>query len=64
MTLEGDTIVKEKLSCGLENDLKIWLIFMKVDENLKIFILRDSSRESIAYKVSTKTGRKSHLSRH
>ena len=62
MTLEGDTIFKEKLTGGLENDLKIWLIFMRVVENLKIFILRDSLRESIAYKVSTKTGRKSHLS--
>ena len=62
MTLEGDTIFKEKLTGGLENDLKIWLIFMRVVENLKIFILRDSLRESIAYKVSTKTGRKSYLS--
>ena len=62
MTLKDDVIFKEKLTCGLKNDLKIWLIFMRVVENLKLFILRDSLRESIGYKVSTKTGRKSYLS--
>ena len=42
MALKSHGIFKEKLSGGLKNDKKIWLIFMEIVESLNIFTLKGS----------------------
>ena len=42
MTQKGDAKFKEKLTCGLKNDIwnlviGIWLIFMRAAESLKLY---------------------------
>ena len=39
MTLKGDAKFKGKLTRGLKNDIRTWLIFMRAVENLKICTL-------------------------
>ena len=42
MTLKGDAIFKEKSTGGLENDIRIWLIFMRAVASLKICTMMGS----------------------
>ena len=42
MTLKGDAKFEEKLTCGLENDMRNLQIFTKALESLKIWTLMGS----------------------
>ena len=42
MTLKNDSKFEEKLTCGLENDMRNFAIFTRAIESLKIGILMGS----------------------
>ena len=37
MTLKSDVKFEEKLTCGLENDMRLWQVFTRALGNLKNF---------------------------